>query len=68
MDRKPEFDRNRAIGSQLMLLIDKAHSLAIESRNYQQNTLYFDGYLDGLQYALAVVQRAAEEEDAHGDA
>lgn len=67
MDKTQNFDRYRAIGSQLMLLIDKAHCLAIESRNYQQNTLYFDGYLDGLQYALAVVQRAAEEEYLHGN-
>lgn len=67
MDRKPNFDRYQVIGSQLMLMIDRTHCLAIESRNYQQNTLYFDGYLDGLQYALAVVQRTAEEEDLHGN-
>lgn len=67
MDRKPEFDGYQEISSHLMFLIDEVHCLAIESRNYQQNTLYFDGYLDGLQYALAVVQRTIEEEDAHGN-
>lgn len=36
-------------------------------RNIDLFMKHFDGYLDGLQYALAVVQRAAEEEDAHGN-
>lgn len=67
MDRKPEFDGYQEISSQLLLLIDKVHCLTNESWNYQQTTLYFDGYLHGLQYALAVVQRTIEEEDAHGN-
>lgn len=56
MDMKPESDRYQAIITQLALLMDRVHYLAIESRKIQQNTLYFDGYFDGLRYAMAIVQ------------
>lgn len=53
MDMKPESDRYQAIITQLALLMDRVHYLTIESRKIQQNTLYFDGYFDGLRYAMS---------------
>jgi hypothetical protein len=66
MDMKPESDRYQAIITQLALLMDRVHYLVVESRKIQQNTLYFDGYFDGLRYALSIVQ-LTEQEEKHGN-
>lgn len=66
MENKPISDRYQAIITQLALLMDRVHYLVIESRKkIQQNTLYFDGYFDGLRYALSIVQ-LTEQEEKHG--
>lgn len=63
MDNKPVFDRYQAIITQLALLMDRVHYLVIESHKIQQNTLYFDGYFNGLQYAMAIVQDIEKKEE-----
>lgn len=65
MDMKPESDRYRAIITQLTFLMYRVHYLVIESHKIQQNTLYFDGYFDGLRYAMAIVQDNEKEETKH---
>lgn len=66
MENKPVCDRYQAIITQLALLMDRAHYLVVESRKLQQSTLYFNGYFDGLRYALSIVQ-LTEQEEKHGN-
>ena len=63
MENKPISDRYQAIITQLAPLMDRVNYLVIESRKLQQNTLYFDGYFDGLQYAMAIIVQDNEKED-----
>ena len=67
MENKSSYDRYQAIIDRLVLLMDKVNCLIDECRNYNQNTLYFDGYFDGLRYAMSIVQITEKEENSHGN-
>ena len=50
-DYKPEFQ----VSDILVKAIAGVYSLASLSTQYNQDGMYFRGYLDGLQYALSVL-------------
>lgn len=59
-------DRYQSIIDRLFLLMDKVQRSIGVARKYQQSTLYLDGYLDGLRYAMDIVQ-LTEQEEKHGN-
>lgn len=54
MDR-PDYKPEMYASNMVMAAITGVNSLVSLSDQYNQNGMYFRGYLDGLQYALAVL-------------
>lgn len=59
----PEYKPEMHASNILMAAITGANSLVSLSDQYKQNGLYFRGYLDGLQYALAVLGAVFNESE-----
>jgi hypothetical protein len=59
-------DRYQSIIDRIIRLMNNSQSLVRELRKYQHSTLYFDGFFDGLRYALSIVQ-LTEQEEKHGN-
>lgn len=51
---RPEYKPEIEVSNMLMASITGVQTLISLSERYKQNGTYFRGYLDGLQYALAV--------------
>lgn len=59
----PEYKPEMHVSNILMAAITGANSLVSLSDQYNQNGMYFRGYLDGLQYALAVLGAVYNEKE-----
>lgn len=59
----PEYKPEMHASNMLMAAITGANLLISLSDQYQQNGMYFRGYLDGLQYALAVLGAVFNEKE-----
>ena len=60
---RPEYKPEMAVENLLLASITGVQSLVSLSDQYKQNGMYFRGYLDGLQYALAVLGAAFNESE-----
>lgn len=60
---RPEYKPEMHISNILLAAITSANSLVSLSAQYDQNGMYFRGYLDGLQYALAVLGAVFNESE-----
>lgn len=60
---RPEYKPEFIASNVLMEAITGAHSLSSLSDKYNQNGMYFRGYLDGLQYSLAVLGAVFNESE-----
>lgn len=60
---RPEYKPEKAVENLLLASITGVQSLVSLSDQYKQNSMYFRGYLDGLQYALAVLGAAFNESE-----
>lgn len=59
----PEYKPEMHVSNMLMGAINGAQSLVSLSDQYNQSGMYFRGYLDGLQYALAVLGTVFNESE-----
>lgn len=60
---RPEYKPELEVSNMLMASITGVQSLVSLSNRYKQNGMYFRGYLDGLQYALAVLHAVFNEQE-----
>lgn len=60
---RPECKPELYASDVLLKAINGAHSLVSLSDQYNQNGMYFRGYLVGLQYALAVLGAVFNESE-----
>ena len=60
---RPEYKPEIEVSNMLMASITGVQSLVSLSDRYKQNGMYFRGYLDGLQYALAVLGAVFDESE-----
>ena len=59
----PEYKPEIEVSNMLMASITGIQSLVSLSDRYKQNGMYFRGYLDGLEYALAVLGAVFNESE-----
>ena len=59
----PEYKPEIEVSNMLMASITGIQSLVSLSDWYKQNGMYFRGYLDGLEYALAVLGAVFNESE-----
>ena len=60
---RPEYKPEIEVSNMLLASITGVQSLVSLSDRYKQNGMYFRGYLDGLQYALAVLGAVFNESE-----
>lgn len=65
---RPEYRPEMHVSDMLMSAITNANQLVSLSAQYAQNGMYFRGYLDGLQYALAVLGEVFSGKDGEHNA
>lgn len=63
MNRLPEYKPEIEVSNMLRAAITGVDSLVSLSERYQQDGMYFRGYLNGLQYALAVLSAVFHESE-----
>ena len=64
LPQAPEFDPMAAALSTMFEQIDNASRMTSLSNRYRQRTIYFQGYLHGLELAVAILKEALK----HGNA
>ena len=60
---RPEYKPEMRVSNMLMAAITGADTLVNLSEQYKQNGMYFRGYLDGLQYAHAILSAVFHESE-----
>lgn len=60
---RPEYRPEKHVSNIVMESMAGVSHLVLLSEQYGQNGMYFRGYLDGLQYALAVMVNVFQREE-----
>lgn len=66
-EKSPIFDRYSSMLCTITTMLGSANSIQQQLSVYNQNNLYFEGYMQGLRYAISVIQKVEDEEETNGN-